>query len=81
MEERAKTDIRLEKYIDTIYLYKSGTVICQVAVKEDGTVDAQNEYTQYLDKLTYIGHQTYDGSAASGMCQQGFFAIEVENDI
>ena len=80
MEERAKTDIRLEKYIDTIYLYKSGTVICQVAVKEDGTVDARNEYTQYLDKLTYIGHQTYDGSAASGMCQQGFFAIEVENE-
>lgn len=80
VEERPKTDIRLEKYIDTICLLKSGVVICQASVKEDGTIDTQSENSQYLEKITTIGHTPYDGSAASGTCQQGFFAIAVENE-
>lgn len=79
MEQRAKTDIKLEKFIDSIYLIKSGEVIFQAKINEDGTVDTQNENSKHLGKLTYIGHQPYDGTA-SGTCQQGFFAIAVEDE-
>lgn len=79
LEERPKTDIKLEKYIDTICLLKSGVVMCQASVNEDGKIDTQSENSQYLEKITTIGHNPYDGSA-SGTCQQGFFAITVENE-
>lgn len=74
LEKRAETDIRLEKYIDTVMLLKSNEVIFTAHMSEDGKVITDHSDSYGLDKLTYISHTD------SGLTQQGFYAIDVESE-
>ena len=51
LEERARTDIRLEQYIEGIYLMKEDDVIFSAALDENGKVITNNEANSHLDKL------------------------------
>ncbi len=75
LEERARTDIRLEQYIEGIYLMKEDDVIFSATLDEAGKVITNNEDNSHLDKLTYLAHVEADNSN-----QQGFYAISVEDD-
>lgn len=75
LEERAKTDIRLEQYIESIYLMKEDDIIFSATLKEDGKVITENKDNKGLDKLTYLTHEE-----AINSNQQGFYAISVEDD-
>lgn len=74
LEKRAETDIRLEKYIDTIMLTKADEIIFSAHMNEDGEVITEHSGSKSLDKLTYISH------TRAGLTQQGFYAIAVEDD-
>ncbi len=75
LEERAKTDIRLEQYIESIFLLKEDDIIFSVTLKEDGKVITEKADNKGLDKLTYLTHEE-----AINSNQQGFYAISVEDD-
>ncbi len=75
LEERAKTDIRLEQYIESIYLMKEDDIIFSATLNEDGSVITDNKDNKHLDKLTYLTHEQ-----ARTSNQQGFYAISVEDD-
>ncbi len=75
LEERARTDIRLEQYIESIYLLKEDDIIFSATLDEAGKVITNNEDNRHLDKLTYLAHVEADNSN-----QQGFYAISVEDD-
>lgn len=79
LEKRAETDIKLEKYIDTVVLLKSDEVIFQAYMDENGEVITDHANSHGLDKLTYIPHSK-TGRLASGLMQQGFYAIDVESE-
>lgn len=74
LEERANTDIKLEKYIESISMIKSGEVIFNATMLENGEVIKENTNAMHLDKLTYLSHEK------AGLVQQGFYAIAVEDD-
>lgn len=75
LEERERVDLKLEKFIDAIYLVKSGTVIFTAYIDESGNIITDHEKTQGLDKATYIGHEV-----ATKSNQQGFFTIAIEEE-
>ncbi len=75
LEERAKTDIRLEQYIESIFLLKEDDIIFSATLKEDGKVITEKADNKGLDKLTYLTHEE-----AINSNQQGFYAISVEDD-
>lgn len=74
LEERANTDIKLEKYIESISMIKSGEVIFKATMLENGEVIKEDTNAMHLDKLTYLSHEK------AGLVQQGFYAIAVEDD-
>ncbi len=78
LEERAKTDIKLEEYIESIMLMKNNEIVFGVRLKENDegkwVVDKTHQDSQHLDKLAYMTR--YD----AGNTQQGFYAISVEDD-
>lgn len=74
LEERANTDIKLEKYIESISMIKSGEVIFKATMLESGEVIKEDTNAMHLDKLTYLSHEK------AGLVQQGFYAIAVEDD-
>lgn len=74
LEERANTDIKLEKYIESISMIKSGEVIFNATMLENGEVIKEDTNAMHLDKLTYLSHEK------AGLVQQGFYAIAVEDD-
>lgn len=74
LEERANTDIKLEKYIENISMIKSGEVIFNATMLENGEVIKEDTNAAHLDKLTYLSHEK------AGLVQQGFYAIAVEDD-
>ena len=74
LEERANTDIKLEKYIKSISMIKSGEVIFNATMLENGEVIKEATNAMHLDKLTYLSHEK------AGLVQQGFYAIAVEDD-
>ncbi len=74
LEERANTDIKLEKYIESISMIKSGEVIFSATLLENGEVIKEDTNAAHLDKLTYLSHEK------AGLVQQGFYAIAVEDD-
>lgn len=75
LEERAKTDIRVEQYIESIYLMKEDDIIFSATLQENGKVITENKDNKGLDKLTYLAHEE-----AINSNQQGFYAISVEDD-
>lgn len=77
LEERAKTDIKLEKYIESISMIKSGEVIFTANMLENGEVIKEDKSASHLDKLTYLSHEK---ASTNGLVQQGFYAIAVEDD-
>lgn len=77
LEKRAETDIKLEKYVDTIMLTKADEIIFAAYMDEDGKVITEHANTKALDKLTYISHSD---AITAGLVQQGFYAIAVEDD-
>lgn len=77
LEERAKTDIELEKYIESISMIKSGEVIFAANMLENGEVIKEDKSASHLDKLTYLSHEK---ASTNGLVQQGFYAIAVEDD-
>lgn len=74
LEERANTDIKLEKYIENISMIKSGEVIFNATMLENGEVIKEDTNAMHLDKVTYLSHEK------AGLVQQGFYAIAVEDD-
>lgn len=74
LEKRAETDIRIEKFVDTVLLVKSNEIIFAAHMSEDGEVITDHTDSQALDKLTYISH------SKAGLTQQGFYAIAIENE-
>lgn len=79
LEKRANTDIDIEQYINKIVLQKDGENIFSASLDEDGNVIVSDPNSAHLDKLTYMTHvQTMD--AATGLYQQGFYAISVEDE-
>lgn len=78
LEPRAETDIYLEKYIDKLILVKSDEVIFTAILNEDGKVDVTNLDNSSLNKLTAFPHSV---ACDEVLCQQGFYAIEIENEM
>ncbi|MBP3462880.1 MAG: hypothetical protein J6K45_00110 [Clostridia bacterium] len=79
LEERAKTDIDIEQYIQKIVLQKDGENILSATLQENGEVIVSDPSSAHLDKMTYLTHeQACDPS--NGLYQQGFYAIAVEDE-
>lgn len=78
LEERAKTDIKIEEYIESIMLIKDEEIIFGVKLKENEAgqwvVDKTHQSSQHLDKLTSMTR--YE----AGKEQQGFYSISVEDE-
>ncbi len=79
LEERAKTDIDLEKYIEKIRINKNNECIFSAKLDEDGKVIVSDKDTSNLDKMTYMTHVAAN-DASQGLYQQGFYAVAVEDD-
>lgn len=77
LEERAKTDIALEKYITSISLWKAGERVFYASINDEGEVEKTAEGSAGLDKLTYLSHEKAN---TNGLVQQGFYAVSVEDD-
>ena len=77
LEERAKTDIALEKYIENIQLLKADEVILNASMTEDGEIIKTDVNATGLDKIAYLPHSK---ASTSGLYQQGFYALSVEDD-
>lgn len=77
LEERAKTDIALQKYVENISLIKAGETILYAEMDENGEVIINKDNSSSLDKLSYLSHST---NKNAGLYQQGFYAISVEDD-
>lgn len=77
LEERAKTDIALEKYIENIQVLKSGEVILNAAVDEDGEIIKTDTNAAGLEKIAYVPHSK---ASTAGLYQQGFYALSIEDD-
>lgn len=74
LEERANTDIKLEKYIESINMIKSEQVIFTATMLENGEVVMNDTNAAHLDKLTYLSHEK------AGLVQQGFYSVSIEDD-
>ena len=79
LEERAKTDIALQKYVENISLIKAGETILYAEMDENGEVIIDKDNSSSLDKLSYLSHSKATDKTA-GLYQQGFYAISVEDD-
>ena len=79
LEERAKTDIALQKYVENISLIKAGETILYAEMDENGEVIIDKDNSSSLDKLSYLSHSKATNKNA-GLYQQGFYAISVEDD-
>lgn len=77
LEERAKTDIALEKYIENIQLLKADEVILNASMTEDGEIIKTDVNATGLDKIAYLPHSK---ASTSGLYQQGFYALSIEDD-
>ena len=77
IEERAKTDIALEKYIENIQVLKSGEVILNASIDEDGEIIKTDVNAAGLEKIAYIPHTK---ASTAGLYQQGFYALSIENE-
>lgn len=77
LEERAKTDIALEKYIENIQLLKADEVILNASMTEDGEIIKTDVNATGLDKIAYLPHSK---ASTAGLYQQGFYALSVEDD-
>lgn len=77
LEKRAATDIKLEKFIDTIVIYKEMEPILIAKVNEDGKVDVTNKDSMNLGKVTYLAHSQVP--ATDGVYNQGFYSLDVES--
>ena len=77
LEERAKTDIALEKYIENIQVLKSGEVILNATLDESGEIIKTDTNAAGLDKIAYVPHSK---SSTAGLYQQGFYALSIEDD-
>ena len=77
LEERAKTDIALEKYIENIQLLKADEVILNASMTEDGEIIKTDVNATGLDKIAYLPHSK---ASTAGLYQQGFYALSIEDD-
>ena len=77
LEERAKTDIALEKYIENIQVLKSGEVILNAVVDENGEIIKSDVNSAGLEKIAYVPHSK---ASTAGLYQQGFYALSIEDD-
>lgn len=79
LEERAKTDIALEKYIESIQLLKANEIIFSATMTEDGEIIKTDVNAEGLNKITYLPH-TKASNPTEGLYQQGFYALSIEDD-
>lgn len=79
LEERAKTNIILEEYINRIMMYKDEQLIFSATMQDDGTIIVNAPDTTNLSKVSYIPHVEAT-KPNEGLYQQGFYSITVENE-
>lgn len=79
LEERAKTDIDIEQYIQKIVLQKDGENIFSATLQENGEVIVSDADSAHIDKMTYLTHEKAF-NPTEGLYQQGFYAISVEDE-
>lgn len=77
IEERAKTDISLEKYIENIQLLKADEIILNATMTEDGEIIKSDVNAAGLDKIAYLPHTK---ASTTGLYQQGFYTLSIEDD-